>query len=171
MIYYTKNIENKKSAHLKYSILYKKSILWYNSKMGQFKWTTKYSVGIKSIDEQHQHFFKVANLLVETALNDASTKEGVIAMLGSLGDYAFYHLKTEEDYFNKFKYPDAAEHIAEHNKFRDQVKGYLDLIGDEKTDIKKLGKEAAIFSGNWLYHHILLVDIKYSKFFIEKGLE
>ncbi len=139
--------------------------------MEQFTWTTKYSVGIKSIDEQHQHFFKVANLLVETALNDAATNEEVIALIGSLGDYAFYHLKTEEDYFDKFLYPGAPEHIVEHNKFRDQVKKYFDLIKDKETDIKKLGKDAAIFSGNWLYHHILLVDIKYSQFFIAKGLE
>jgi hemerythrin-like metal-binding protein len=113
----------------------------------------------------------VANLLVKTALNEASAKEEIIALLGSLGDYAFYHLKTEEDYFDKFKYPDAAEHIAEHNKYRDQVKKYFDILKDEKADIKKMGKEAAIFSGNWLYHHILLVDTKYTKFFIEKGLE
>lgn len=139
--------------------------------MEHFTWTPKYSVGIKSIDEQHQHFFSVANLLVETALNDAAANEEVIALIGSLGDYAFYHLKTEEDYFDKFKYPEAAEHINEHDKYREQVKSYLDLIRDEKADIKKIGKEAAIFSGNWLYHHILLVDTKYTKFFIEKGLE
>ena len=139
--------------------------------MEQFTWTTKYSVGIKSIDEQHQHFFDVANRLVGTALNTAATKEEVIALVGSLGDYAFYHLKTEEDYFDKFKYPEADMHIAEHNKFRDEVKKYFDVIKEENTDIYKIGKEAAIFAGNWLYHHILLVDTKYTKFFIEKGLE
>jgi len=139
--------------------------------MEQFTWTTKYSVGIRSIDEQHQHFFEIANSLVKVALNDASAKEEILALINNLGDYAFYHLKTEENYFDKFKYPDAAEHIAEHDKYRDQIKIYLDLIRDGEADIKKIGKEAAIFSGNWLYHHILLVDTKYTKFFIEKGLE
>ena len=139
--------------------------------MEQFTWTTKYSVGIRSIDEQHQHFFEIANSLVKVALNDASAKEEILALINNLGDYAFYHLKTEENYFDKFKYPDATEHIAEHDKYRDQIKIYLDLIRDGEADIKKIGKEAAIFSGNWLYHHILLVDTKYTKFFIEKGLE
>ena len=108
---------------------------------------------------------------METALTDDAPKEEIIALLGSLGDYVFYHFKIEEDYFDKFKYPDAVEHIAEHNIFRDQVKGYLDSIKEENVDIYWVGKEAAIFSGNWLYHHILLVDKKYAKLFIEKGLE
>jgi len=33
----------------------------------QFIWTQDYSVGIKEIDEQHQHFFGVANAIVENS--------------------------------------------------------------------------------------------------------
>ena len=135
--------------------------------MDKFVWTKKYSVGIDSIDEQHKHFFEIANALVEAALNDAAEKEELLALLGSLGDYAFYHLDTEEKYFNEFHYPEAQMHIEEHNKYREQVKQLLDSLEKETGDTKKLAKEAAIYSGNWLFHHILLVDQKYTKFFQE----
>ena len=139
--------------------------------MKKFIWTLEYSVGIESIDEQHQHFFDIANKILELADSKDSDGRELFESLEELGNYAFYHLKTEEDYFDKFKYPDAAEHIAEHDKFRDQIKKYFDTIKEEGIDMNKIGKDAAIFSGNWLYHHILLVDKKYTKFFIEKGLE
>jgi hemerythrin len=133
--------------------------------MEKFIWTKKYSVGIDSIDEQHKHFFEIANSLVETALNDAATKEELVALLGSLGDYAFYHLNTEEKYFDELHYPDAQTHTEEHNRYREQVKKFLDSLENQEADTKKLAKEAAIYSGNWLFHHILLVDKKYTEFF------
>jgi hemerythrin len=128
-------------------------------------------VGIDSIDEQHKHFFEITNSLIEMALNDAAEKEELIGLLGSLGDYAFYHLNTEESYFDKFHYPDAPMHVEEHNKFREQAKKFMDSVENEKNDIKTLVKEAAIYSGNWLFHHILLVDTKYAKFFQEHNVK
>jgi len=139
--------------------------------MEQFKWTPKYSVGIQSIDEQHQHFFAIANALVKIALDSNSKNEEVIEAIGNLGNYAFYHFKVEEDYFDQLHYPEATEHIAEHNEFREKIKGFFDSIHDPNINLHDLGKEAAILSGNWLYHHILLIDKKYTKYFTDKGIK
>ncbi|MCL5017348.1 MAG: bacteriohemerythrin [Patescibacteria group bacterium] len=133
--------------------------------MKQFTWTKKYSVGVESIDEQHKHFFEIANKLIEMALNEAAEKDELVALLGSLGDYAFYHLNTEEKYFEEFHYPEAQMHVEEHNKYREKIKQLMDSLEKEDRDINTMAKDAAIYSGNWLFHHILFVDQKYTKFF------
>lgn len=35
--------------------------------MQKYIWTEKYSVGVSEIDEQHQHFFAIANEIIEIA--------------------------------------------------------------------------------------------------------
>lgn len=129
--------------------------------MDKFIWTQEYSVGIESIDEQHKHFFGIANKIMD--------KE-IFGALEELGDYAFYHLETEENYFDKFNYGGASEHIAVHNEYREKVQDMMDRAR-QGEDIKKIAKEAASYSGEWLFKHILVMDKKYTKFFQEKGVK
>ncbi|TRZ63996.1 MAG: hypothetical protein D4Q79_02490 [Spirochaetia bacterium] len=138
--------------------------------MEKFIWKEEYSVGIKEIDEQHKHFFEIANGTLDLTTKENLTKEETIKGLQELGDYAFYHLSTEEGYFDKFKYQDAPLHINAHNKYREAVNEYFARIDDENTDIKKLAEEMASYSGNWLLAHIVVVDKRYTKFFNEHGL-
>lgn len=138
--------------------------------MDKFVWTEEYGVGIKEIDEQHKHFFGIANEVVDLSEKENFSKEEVFAALEGLGDYAFYHFKTEEDYFDKFNYPEAPLHIDAHNKFRETVSGYLADIRKKDVDVKKMAEDAASYSADWLFKHILAMDRKYSKFFNERGL-
>lgn len=137
----------------------------------KFIWTDEYGVGVQLIDEQHKHFFEIVNKIFDLADNESSTKEELSAFLDELGNYALYHLGTEEEYFNTLKYPDAALHIDSHNKYRDAIKEYQDRVMGEKADVKKIVEEVAAYSGDWLAHHILEVDKKYTKFFNEHGLQ
>lgn len=136
----------------------------------KFIWTNEYSVGIQMIDEQHRHFFDIANKIIDFTDTQFPQKENLLAMLKELGDYAFYHLGTEEDYFNKLDYQDATSHIAEHNKYRERIKNYFVRIKSEETDTKELVEEVAVYSSDWLAQHIMLIDKKYTKFFNEHGL-
>ncbi len=138
--------------------------------MNKFIWTEEYSVGIKTIDEQHRRFFEIANSIIDLGEKNVS-KEELLAALGQLGDYALYHLGTEEKYFDEFHYSEAARHVAIHNQYREKIKNYLDATRNEKANIKELAKEIASYSGDWLSHHILIMDKQYTKFFIEHGLK
>ncbi len=138
--------------------------------MEKFVWEEKYSVGIKEIDEQHKHFFEIANGIIDLTAKENLTKEETIKSLQELGDYAFYHLSTEESYFDKFKYQDAPLHINAHNEYRESVGEYFRKMTDLGTDMKKLLEEMAAYSGNWLLAHIVVVDKQYTKFFNEHGL-
>lgn len=138
--------------------------------MEKFIWKEENSVGIKEIDEQHKRFFEIVNGIIDLVVKEDLAKEEAIKSLQELGDYAFYHLSTEESYFDKFKYQDAPLHINAHNEYRESVSEYFRKANSPDIDIKKLAEEMAAYSGNWLLAHIVVVDKLYTKFFNEHGL-
>jgi len=137
----------------------------------KFIWSEEYSVNIQEIDEQHKEFFVIVNDLLEASEDASVTKEMMLMKIGLLGNYAAYHLGTEEDLFSNFKYQDAPEHIKAHDMFREKVKELISKAETENVDQKELIGEAADFAGDWLLNHILIMDKKYSKFFNEHGLK
>jgi len=138
--------------------------------MEKFIWKDEYSVGIPSIDEQHKHFFGITNRMIDLAEEASPAREALAAVVGELGDYAMYHLKTEEGYFDEFAYEGAPEHVQAHNLYREKVADYLKAVQDPATDLAKFTDEAASYSIEWLSKHILLMDKKYSVFFKEHGV-
>jgi len=137
----------------------------------RFVWTTKYSVNVAEIDEQHKEFIKIVNSLLDLGESEFFTDEEALVKVGQLGSYALYHLSTEEDLFIKTKYKDAIPHIEAHNKFREQAMNFENQIREEDKDKKTVLKDAAHFAGSWLLNHILVVDKKYSEFFNENGIK
>lgn len=136
----------------------------------KFVWTEKYSVGIKMIDEQHQNFFAIANSLIDLAAAGHFTKDEVVSHIARLGEYALYHLSTEEEYLSKFACESAAKHILAHNFFRDKVRGFLESSLDSGADLGKLAEDVAGFANHWLSNHILVVDKGYTECFHQHGL-
>ena len=138
--------------------------------MEKFIWTDDYSVGITLIDEQHQHFFEIANEIFDLIDKKEFEREALFAYVMELGDYALYHLGTEEKFFDEFKYAGAPEHRAAHDAFRATAGKYLDDARASTTDITELSGKIASFAGNWLKNHILVMDKQYASFFREHGL-
>lgn len=138
--------------------------------MEKFIWTPEYSVWVESIDEQHRHFFGIANRILEIAEKDILNHSEVLAAIEELGNYAFYHLSTEEIYFDEFHYDGAVEHVAAHNDFREKTQSIIDNAR-AGGDLKKIAQEAASYAGQWLLNHILVMDKKYSQFFQEHGIK
>lgn len=138
--------------------------------MQKYIWTEKYSVGVKEIDEQHQHFFEMANEIIDVAeKTDVSVSE-LLFKITNLCNYAVYHLLTEENIFNRYHYPEAQEHVNAHNSYREKMKEFMAEVEKEGSDTKKLALEIAQFAGDWLMNHILGMDQKYSGFMHEKGI-
>ena len=136
----------------------------------KFIWRDEYSVGVEIIDEQHKHFFEIANELYDLSVKDDFSRGNLFAFITELGSYAFYHLGTEEGYFEEFNYEDKVMHIEVHNIFRKKVSDYLAGARDEKSDLRKLAGEAADFCNDWLSRHILALDKKYTDSFHSHGL-
>jgi len=135
-------------------------------------WDPKYSVGIKSIDKQHQRFFEIINSMYFVAGASQQRIDGdkLFKVISELVEYADTHLKFEEKCFIDFEYDGANEHVITHDLFRVKMKEYVNSI--EKTDISlpELATEIAEFCKNWLANHILEMDHKYISTFLNHGM-
>jgi hemerythrin-like metal-binding protein len=129
-------------------------------------WDPKYSVGIKSIDSQHQRFFEIINQIYDLIHLVYFTREDLLAVINELIEYGNNHMSYEEDYFEKFNYPDTKAHTASHDQFRQQVKNYLSEIQKSDSNFATLAANIAEFTKNWLSEHILDLDHYYIQFFI-----
>ena len=138
--------------------------------MEKFIWTDDISVDVEEIDEQHRHFIEIVNSLVDFVNQGSADRHELMVRAMQLGDYALIHFSTEEDHFEKFQYEHAVAHKAVHDQYRVQFRDILDQIRDEKNDVKQLAKHAADFSGNWLIHHIKVMDRQFTQSFHEHGL-
>ena len=113
-----------------------------------FKWNDNYSVGISEIDEQHQHFFELANNIHELLIDDVFEKRHELVMVfEELANYAFYHFDTEEVYLRKFQCEVYEFHIRKHNEFRNRIKNYLHRIM-EGGDVSGLNGSYAIYGSS-----------------------
>ena len=136
-----------------------------------FVWHPDYSVGIQMIDEQHQHFFEIANRIILLTEAEHVSQEDLLELFGELGDYALYHLSTEENLFNDLDYPGKEQHIAAHDQYRDAIANqFATKLATAGTDVRAIAAEMAEYSGNWLREHIITVDKQYSAFFNEHGV-
>lgn len=133
--------------------------------MQKFVWTDEYSLGINVIDEQHKHFFEIVNNIYDMLESTGDNRQDLIDVIDELAQYAYFHLATEEKYFNQFAYSDIANHMRYHAIFRQKSEEYTDRVKSENEDLPQLAQEVTDFSKNWLSNHILVADKLYAPFF------
>jgi hemerythrin len=135
--------------------------------MAMITWNDSLSVKVREIDLQHEKLIGMINELNE-AMKSGKGKESLGKIINGLISYTATHFKQEERYFDKFKYPDTANHKKEHVAFVKKVTEFKE--GFEKKDLA-VTMEVMNFLSDWLRNHIKGTDKKYSKFFNEKGLK
>src|SRR6476661_2287299 len=84
------------------------------------EWTDEFSVGIKLIDKQHMILIRTINLLA-MAVQRNSSKDLLTEIMETLVDYTDTHFAYEEELFDRFGYPDTAEHKAAHRSLLGKV--------------------------------------------------
>lgn len=137
----------------------------------KFFWDDNLSVNVKEIDEQHKNFLNICNQLFALSDNEVIDQEEVFKKVSELGDYAMYHLSTEEELFEKTAYPEAENHKNIHDVFRAKIKEFIEQVRDEVSDKKEVAANIADFSGNWLVNHIAGMDKQYTDHFNKNGVE
>jgi hemerythrin len=119
-------------------------------------WRPEYSVGVEEIDAQHQELFRRAGLFIDSLQRQSRQEVGIL--LSFLRLYAVTHFGAEEAWMRHAKYPGAAEHQKQHDRF---IKDIL-ALSDQHEKPRGPGIEAARVSGwlaKWLKHHVMEVDI------------
>ncbi|HOZ53151.1 MAG TPA: bacteriohemerythrin [bacterium] len=124
-----------------------------------FQWQPIYSVNVKEIDEQHKKMFNILNRLFSEKDFSAIFKTEIMK---DLENYADYHFKTEEKYFDKFGYAKSDEHKEMHQDYIDAINSFRQ-DGFTENQLKD-------FLQNWWIDHVQGADQEYSVFFNKNGL-
>lgn len=134
--------------------------------MALIEWNDTLSVQVAEIDQQHKKLIDMINQLND-AMMVGKGKDALSGILSDLIRYTRTHFSTEEKYFNEFAYPDAEQHITEHMTFTQKVGEFK-----QKLDSSALGLSIEVMNylSDWLKHHILSIDKKYSAYFNQHGL-
>ena len=124
------------------------------------EWTNKFVLNVKEIDEQHEFLFNLLNRLYDSFVEGA--EQGTLdVILTELIDYTVYHFNTEEDLFNKHKYPDLDNHKKEHNDLTNQV---VNLQSKFKEGSATISFEVLDFLKDWLVVHTMDSDQKFTSY-------
>jgi len=127
--------------------------------MPLFAWKDNYSVGVEEIDRHHKKLFEIVNSLYEGCL----VPGGILDVAGRIDElmaYAEYHFAAEEELMKQLGYEEKEDHFRLHRKFIDKLVK-LQQISFESEE--ELTKELIVFLGNWLLHHVMDEDRKYTR--------
>jgi hemerythrin len=129
-----------------------------------FEWNDELSVNIPVIDEQHKKLISYINEFY-AHMKMGKAKQVMGETLNKLIDYVGYHFSTEENFFNKFSYPEKDAHIKEHKAFVEKV---TKVSEDFKNNKLAVTIDLFTFLIDWVEKHIKQVDKRYAPFLKDK---
>lgn len=130
-------------------------------------WDDRFSVGIKTVDEQHKGLVRQVNELRE-AMKRGEGKAKVASLLKFLGEYALDHFAAEERLMTLHKYPKFEEHKKIHEAFKaDFGRLAQELSSAAKASLLSIEVERRL--SNWLVQHIQGKDKEAAGFLVGAG--
>ncbi len=137
--------------------------------MSEIDWDDDLSVGVPSIDDQHKQLIALTNSLFQAILEGRGFVV-LMDILNELAEYAVTHFDYEEKLMKAYGYPEAElkAHICEHDALKEQVAEYI-----EKCTAHEVALDVKVFNflRDWTTDHLIETDMKYKRFFYERGVE
>jgi hemerythrin-like metal-binding protein len=134
--------------------------------MALLKWTKKYSVGVKAMDDQHITLVEILNEL-HAAMLKGKAQSVAGPLFKKLTDFALKHFTDEEALLEAASYPKLTKqreaHCVESRKLGEFVACY------EKGD-QTMYPQLLRFLDNWLRDHMLGDDKEYTAWMNEHGV-
>jgi hemerythrin len=134
--------------------------------MALFNWSQKYSVGVKTLDDQHAVFISGINEL-HAAMMKGQGQTVAGPLLSKLLDGARNHFSTEEELMTSTKYPGLANHRLQH---QDLLKTVEEYVARHKKEDKSMYIPLLNFLRDWQIKHMQQVDHEYVSWFSEHGV-
>jgi len=122
--------------------------------MKDIVWGKILSVGIEEIDEDHRKLVDIFNIL-NRAVREGEPPDYLAATLEELINCTVWHFSHEERLMLKHRYPEAAEHKAEH---RELIESARELQRKLLQADRPLAEEHIEFLERWLTEHIFTAD-------------
>ena len=126
-------------------------------------WDEHFDVGYEPFNEQHKEIFRLQNRVVNLLCGDAGP-EDLSTVLNHLIRYCQSHFKEEEDLMSRYGYSDLETHCQEHERLVTHIFTLNEQLCRENFNRDRL----LTFLNTWITGHIMKIDRKYRKFFLEK---
>ncbi|MDR3044509.1 MAG: bacteriohemerythrin [Desulfovibrio sp.] len=130
------------------------------------EWSPSFSIGIKSIDEQHKILIDLINE-VHDAMRQHKPAHVMLDVVGRLKEYTVKHFREEEDLFSRHGFPETHEHKEQHRAFEKKV---AEFEANLKGGIPTVGMDVVRYLKDWLVKHIQGADTRYASFLVERGI-
>jgi hemerythrin len=121
------------------------------------EWTSRFSVGVPDLDEQHRQLIALYNR-VDEALRAGQAHRRMHVFLEELLKYADFHFASEETLMERAGYAELEAHRAEHEQFRRRI---LRLKNTYDAGQARVSRPLAEFLSYWLENHITGTDSRY----------
>jgi hemerythrin-like metal-binding protein len=136
------------------------------SKARFIEWDSQYSVGASVIDKQHKKLIKLLNDTINHSNGNKIDERKYFNKIKKKAEKILKkHFETEEKILAKTEYEKLEEHIAEHNKFYEEIKKSNEEIENNIKEINLFNSTA--FVKEWLLNHIKNFDKKADKYIME----
>ena len=133
--------------------------------MSAIVWNERFSVGVKSLDDQHECIIDVINTLKAQEASNASSL--IFDLLSQLIVYSNQHFEAEEALLSQYKYPELQTQKNDHLDYSLKITEFYQAAINNKST---LPCEMLEYVSAWWVNHILVDDMKYKDFLKAKGV-
>jgi len=136
------------------------------SEKGIFRFGSQWSVLVDEMDDEHAKIFDYCNEIHLKVKNGAKQEEA-LPILKDLASFTTYHFAEEERMMKAHNYPEFDSQKSAHTALLANVG---DTIKNIEEGVRVNMISVIVFLTEWLKGHILGEDIKYGKYFQERGI-
>lgn len=134
--------------------------------MFSFSWKSRYSVGVKDLDRQHQAIMDGLNELHEEMLR-GNVNEAVAPLINQLVSLAREHFATEEGLMESTQFPGLTEHRAKHKALSLKVE---EFVARHNNGDLAAYSQFMYFVRDWMTKHMEKEDREYVPWLAEHGI-
>lgn len=130
--------------------------------MSLLEWREYYSVGVDSVDHEHQELIHMINDMHEQMSQDAGMEE-VENFLGEVHALISSHFALEEAEMRDHGYSRLREHKADHERLLDEIRDIMDEVHERGFDPDDLGRRLASWFGVHFQTHDALLHGQFDR--------
>jgi len=131
-------------------------------RMTKVRWTEDLATGDATIDEQHRELLRRMDDVLSA--NDAGNrKDRIIQILNYLEQYVEFHFDSEEAAMKRSRYPQAKDHMQQHEMFRWKLRELLGEVGRSGAELGLIISTNRLMI-DWLLNHIRKSDVELARF-------
>lgn len=127
----------------------------------RLEWSSKISVEVPELDEQHRVLFDMINHLVDLVQADRFAQSGR-TLVSRLIEYASTHFSDEEAYLLEIAFPQIDAHRHEHDGFVHRLADFSEELDEEGEGLD--GAELLEFLTGWVRDHVRNMDMRYVRY-------